>query len=46
MTKYSVLFKDVAEISDNDRADIARLYLSYFDGSDEAQVFSDLDEKT
>lgn len=46
MTKYSVLFKDVAEIYDNDRADIARLYLSYFDGSDEAQVFSDLDEKT
>jgi hypothetical protein len=46
MTDYNALFKRVADITENDREEIVELYLSYFDGSDRAQVVSDLAEKT
>lgn len=46
MAEYRVLFKKVADISESDRKEIADLYLSYFDGSNEAQVISDLEKKT
>lgn len=46
MVKYQTLFKRVAEITENDRKDIAGLYLSYYDGSDEERVTGDLAEKT
>jgi hypothetical protein len=46
MTDYNALFKRVADITEDDREEIAELYLSYFDGSDKAQVVSDLEEKT
>jgi hypothetical protein len=46
MSEYHALFKQVADITENDRKEITELYLCYFDGSDEAQVLSDLESKT
>jgi len=46
MKDYEAVFKPVAEITENERSEIARLYLSYYDGSDEEQVFADLENKT
>lgn len=46
MTEYRALFKIVAEITESDRKEIVGLYLTYYDGSDETQVISDLEEKT
>ena len=46
MTEYQALFKRVAAVTENDHNEIARLYLSYFDGSDEERVISDLEDKT
>jgi hypothetical protein len=46
MSEYHALFKQVADITEKDRNEITELYLGYFDGSDEAQVISDLENKT
>lgn len=46
MTQYQTQFKQVSDISENDRSQICSLYLSYYDGSDEHRVLSDLEEKT
>jgi len=46
MAAYKTLFKRVADITGNDRNQITGLYLSYFDGSDEERVISDLEDKT
>jgi hypothetical protein len=46
MTEYRALFKRVVAVTENDHNEIAGLYLSYFDGSDEERVISDLEDKT
>ena len=46
MAEYRALFRTVADITENDRKEIVDLYLAYYDGSNEAQVLSDLEEKT
>jgi len=46
MSKYEVIFKKIDNLIEQERQDMANLYLAYFDGSSEAQIFSDLKDKT
>jgi hypothetical protein len=46
MADYQTQFKRVYEISATERDEIVGLYLSYYDGSDEERVLSDLATKT
>lgn len=46
MSKYEAIFKKTVDLTDQERREMANLYLAYFDGSSEAQIFSDLKEKT
>lgn len=46
MGEYKAVFKQVAEITANERSELVELYLSYYDGSDEQRVINDLAEKT
>jgi len=46
MADYQTLFKKIGDLTESDRKQITELYLSYFDGSSEEQVISDLEKKT
>ena len=46
MAEYKTLFKKIGDLTEKDRYEISSLYLSHFDGSDEKQVNSDLENKT
>ena len=46
MADYQTLFKKIEDLTESDRKQITELYLSYFDGSSEEQVISDLEKKT
>ena len=46
VAEYRTIFKQVADIDENDRKQICELYLSYYDGSDNQRVISDLEDKT
>lgn len=46
MGEYRKLFKPIEDVTEDERKEIAGLYLSYFDGSDETQVIADLENKT
>ncbi|MDR0648019.1 MAG: hypothetical protein LBF92_01615 [Synergistaceae bacterium] len=42
---YAASFKTVESLGQNERASMARLYLSYYDNADETMFFRDLDAK-
>ncbi len=44
--KYTAYFKKISELSDDNRQDIVRLYLTYYDGSNETQILADLNAKS
>ena len=46
MAEYKTLLKKIGDLTETDRNKISSLYLSYFDGSSEKQVNSDLQNKT
>ena len=46
MAEYRTHFKRVPDISASDRDEMTGLYLSYYDGSDEERVVTDLEDKT
>ena len=46
MSDYQTLFKKIEDLTESDRKQITELYLTYFDGSSEGQVISDLEKKT
>jgi len=46
MTGYKTLIRKIRDLTASDRADLAKLYLSYFDGSSVEQVNSDLENKS
>lgn len=46
MSDYQTLFKKIEDLTESDRKQITELYLTYFDGSSEEQVISDLEKKT
>lgn len=46
MARYRTHFKKIADITANDRDEITGLYLSYYDGSSEERVTTDLADKT
>lgn len=46
MADYKTLFKKIGDLTEADHRQITELYLSYFDGSSEERVLSDLKNKT
>ena len=46
MADYQTQIKRASEITATERDEIAELYLSYYDGSDEERVIADLADKT
>jgi hypothetical protein len=46
MPEYKATFKKIADLTEQNRRDLAMLYLSYYDGSSEELMLSDLDRKT
>jgi hypothetical protein len=46
MGEYTAYFRKIPDLTENDHRDIVRLYLTYYDGSNEAQILSDLNSKS
>lgn len=46
MPEYKAFFKSTLSLTDENRREMANLYLAYYDGSSETQVFADLKDKS
>lgn len=44
--EYTAYFRKVSDLTENDRREIVRIYLTYYDGNNETQILSDLRNKS